>query len=316
MECLTCRGTGWLILRRDGTEAVSPCPDCRNRSSLERRLTAARVPPRYQDRGFEAYSVHHPSQEEALTKAVDYVERYPRAERGLLFSGPCGVGKTHLAVAVLKAAIEEKGAEGRFVDEAELLRRLQYSYGPDSVDTEREVMLPLMEADLLIWDDLGTGRPTDWVRETIRMVINYRYTNQKQTVMTSNWPLRRGRGKVEGPSRESTLEERIGTRLFSRVMEMCEVIEVAGPDARTEIHKAGMDFRRRKRDEKRSLKVPASLLICPRCDSKRVEITDESRHKSSGAGQYIELSCLCGGCENHFLARFHPRSAKVEYPGV
>lgn len=312
MECVTCRGTGWLIVRRDETEAVAPCPDCRNRSSLERRLTAARIPPRYQDRGFEAYSVHHASQEDALTKAVDYVERYPQVERGLLFSGPCGVGKTHLAVAILRAAIQEKGVEGRFVDEAELLRRLQYSYSPDSVDTEREVMLPLMEADLLIWDDLGTGRPTDWVRETIRMVINYRYTNQKQTIMTTNWPLR----KAQGPALDSTLEERIGTRLFSRVMEMCEVIEVEGPDARTKIHKAGMDFRRRKRDEKRPMKVPASLLTCPRCGSKQIDITDQSSPKGSEPDRHVELSCFCPGCRVHFLARFHMRTARIEYPSV
>ena len=260
------------------------------------------------NRGFDVYSIHHPSQETALKKAIDFVESFPGAQRGLLFLGPCGVGKTHLSVALLKAVVQTNQVTGQFVDEAELLRRLQYSYGPDSPDTERDVLLPLMDVDLLVWDDLGTGRPTDWVRETVRMVINHRYTYRKQTIISSNWPLK---PRPSGRTPEQTLPERIGTRLFSRIMEMCEIVQIDGPDARTEIHKAGMDFSTAR---KPALKIPTGLLQCSHCNSKQVKILDQANGKSSGPIRYAELSCFCEDCSEHFLARFYPRTAKLEYP--
>jgi DNA replication protein DnaC len=165
------------------------------------------------------------------------------------------VGKTHLSVAILKTLIQEKMVAGTFIDEAELLRRLQYSYGPGSPETEREVMIPLSEIDLLVWDDLGTGRPTEWVRETIRTVINHRYTHKKLTILSTNWPLQVKTGNSLRSERVSTaikdtLEERIGRRLFSRIMEMCEVVQIEGPDYRTEIDKASRDSHERKSESR------------------------------------------------------------------
>ncbi len=229
-------------------EAVVPCPECRPKEGLKKLLQKAAIPPRYFDRGFEEFFFERNSlQERAQLRAIDYVEDFPNVPRGLLFAGPCGVGKTHLSVAILKTLIQEKHVHGQFVDEAELLRRLQYSYGPNSPETEREVMIPLSEVELLVWDDLGTGRPTDWVRETIRTVLNHRYTYNKQTILSTNWPLKPQANPSPGlrsrtESLQNTLAERIGQRLFSRIMEMCEIIEMDGPDARTEIHKARHDF--------------------------------------------------------------------------
>ena len=318
MGCPTCRDTGWVLVKDGAKEAVSPCPDCRRTQETSRRLEQANVPSRYADRDFSGYSCNpkeHPSQAKALKRCVDFVEEYPNIERGLLLVGRCGVGKTHLSVAVLKVLVLEKGVRGRFVDEAELLRRLQYSYGPDSPDTEREVMIPLMESDLLVWDDLGTGRPTEWVRETTRMVLNYRYTNRKPTILTTNWPLRAAAATAGRPrSAEQTLEERIGTRMFSRLMEMCEVLEIDGPDARTEIHKASLDSPFRKRQASRPpIGVTASMLQCPHCGGKRVTIQDRAAPKPRV--EYQELSCACATCSRQFLARFFPATAAVEYPG-
>jgi DNA replication protein DnaC len=308
--CRKCRGIGWLVDTRDGIETAIPCPGCQNDLRLQERLKLAQIPPRYFDRGFDVYSIHHPSQETALKKAIDFVESFPKVQRGLLFLGPCGVGKTHLSVALLKTVVQENHVTGRFVDEAELLRRLQYSYGPDSPDTERDVLLPLMDVDLLVWDDLGTGRPTDWVRETVRMVINHRYTYRKQTIISSNWPLK---PRNSGRSLEQTLPERIGRRLFSRIMEMCEIVQIEGPDARTEIHKAGMDFSSARQPD---LQLPSGVPQCPRCESKQVRILDQASSKASGSKKYVDISCLCGQCSEHFLARFFPRTAKLEYPAL
>lgn len=243
-SCAICRGSGWLVKSEESIEKVLPCPDCRSKLRLQKLLENAQIPPRYFDRGFDVFSIHHRHQQRALTRSIEYVEAFPNVPRGLLFVGPCGVGKTHLSVAILKALIQEKTISAKFVDEAELLRRLQYSYGPNSPETEREVLLPLFEVDLLVWDDLGTGRPTEWVAQTIRTVINHRYTYNKQTILSTNWPLKleTERGFRAERLTDQTLPERIGRRLFSRIQEMCEIIEMDGPDARDEILKAGLDF--------------------------------------------------------------------------
>lgn len=253
--CSACRGSGWLVKTEDSVEAVVPCPECRPKEGLQKLWQKAAIPPRYFDRGFEEYSWHNKLQERAQLRAIDYVQAFPNVPRGLLFAGPCGVGKTHLSVAILKTLIQEKHVPARFVGEAELLRRLQYSYGPNSPETEREVLLPLSEVNLLVWDDLGTGRPTEWVRETIRTVINHRYTYNKATILSTNWPLKPpanpspgSRGKTE--PLQNTLAERIGQRLFSRIMEMCEIIEIDGPDFRTDIHKARHDFEKKTKRER------------------------------------------------------------------
>ena len=174
---------------------------------------------------------------------MEFVDAFPELERGLLFIGPCGVGKTHLSVAILNEVLSRHDSSARFVDEAELLRSLQHSYGRDSQSSEEELLRPLRRAELLVWDDLGTGRPTDWVRETIHTIINYRYTNQRLTIFSSNWNLPE-KSSVESLSRQPTLSDRIGERLYSRVLEMCEIVEMKGPDFRKEVHKAGQDFHR------------------------------------------------------------------------
>lgn len=135
--CETCRGSGWLVATGDDGEAVDRCPDCQGESRRSRLLQLAQIPPRYLNRGFELYSIHHDSQEAALKRAVDYVENFPAVERGLLFVGPCGVGKTHLSVAMMRQIIQERMVTARFIDEVELLWQLKYSYGQDSPATKK-----------------------------------------------------------------------------------------------------------------------------------------------------------------------------------
>lgn len=316
-NCTTCRGSGWYVRVDGNVETAVPCPDCRPQSRLAKLLESAQIPPRYFDRGFDVYNAAgNPLQERALCRAVDYVEAFPNVPRGLLFVGESGVGKTHLSVAILKTLIEEKAITGRFVDESELLRRLQYSYSPETPETEREVLLPLMNADLLVWDDLGVGRPTEWASETIRMVLNYRYTYNKQTILSTNLPLapepkrQSANSILTDRARENTLSERIGAHLFSRLMEMCEIVEIEGPDARKEIHKARLDFVAKEAE----IKLPAGLVHCPKCESRQVRHQDYSKPRQSKAGRFVEISCVCESCAEYFTARFFSKTARVEYP--
>jgi DNA replication protein DnaC len=314
LACSTCRDSGWVLKNRDGATYAAPCPDCRAVKKVESLLKNAAIPPRYLDRGFDVYATQTKSQEKALLRAVQYVNKYPDVPRGLLFVGPCGVGKTHLSVAILKQLILDKRTPGMFIDESELLRRLQYSYSPNSPETEKEVMLPLMNIELLVWDDLGAGRTSEWVSETIRTVLNHRYTYEKQTILSTNWPLKveSARTAQRALAAGHTLPERIGQRLFSRITEMCEIVDVQGPDARIEIHKARLDFQESSAQADRVV-VPIGLLTCPKCASAKLDERGSSKLKTSRAGNYVEVACLCRDCAAEFVARFYPQTAKFEY---
>lgn len=322
--CSQCRGTGWVTVVKDSVELASRCPYCSQAKRRSRLLARAEIPKRYRNKGFEDYMARHPRQQQACAIAQSFAKQFPAVDRGLLFVGPCGVGKTHLSVAILQTLVVERLVPARFIDEAELLRRLQYSYGPDSPETEREVMLPLMEIDLLVWDDLGTGRPTEWVRETMRTVINHRYTNNLPTIFTTNWPLEaRSSASASTASqrlrREETLSERITNRLYSRLLEMCRVVAVEGIDYRTQISKAAQDSLDERADQsptpvqapKPALNVQA-LLKCPHCQSRQVRQLD-SAEGGKGSERWIDLACVCQACGKQFGAKFLIRSGRIEY---
>ncbi|MEE8586609.1 MAG: ATP-binding protein [Acidobacteriota bacterium] len=312
--CQECHDAGWVIREQEGVERAVRCPSCTTGNRRRALLQKAAIPPRYQPKGFDDYKSANPSQKKARAVAISFANKFPLVERGLLLVGPCGVGKTHLSVAVLQTIVRERLVSGRFVDEAELLRRLQYSYGPDSPETQREVMVPLMEVDLLVWDDLGVGNPTKWVAETIRTILNHRYTHKRHTILTTNWLLKKPARQPGSGPREETLGERIGHRLYSRVLEMCRVVPIEGEDFRIQIRKAGHDTLE-KRQDILAASSPGqqenfqSMLACPECGNKRIEVltqADKDRY-------LVDFYCQCRSCQHEFRGTFNRRSAQVEY---
>ena len=126
----------------------------------------------------------------------------------------------------------EKGDGGIFYDFRDLLREIQASWNSVSQASELEVLRPVLEAKVLVLDELGANKPTEWVRDTIAHIINCRYNDKKLTILTSNY--------LDAPAKqgEEALTDRIGVRLRSRLYEMCREVEIRGVDFRKEIKKA------------------------------------------------------------------------------
>jgi DNA replication protein DnaC len=223
--CPYCNGSGWETTE-DGAK-VRRCR-CLESAREERLLAEARIPKRYEHCDLASYLPSHESQTSAKNFVQRFIDQYPLVDVGLLFLGNCGVGKTHLAVALLKQVIIEKGDGGLFYDFRDLLREIQASWNSVSQASEWDVLKPVLEARILVLDELGANKPTEWVRDTIAHIINCRYNDKKLTIFTSNY--------LDTPAKtgEETLTDRIGVRLRSRLYEMCRDVEIRGDDFRKE----------------------------------------------------------------------------------
>ncbi len=238
-ECPACRGTGFVVGAENGVSVARRCA-CRQREARQLRLAAAAIPPRYMHCGLDSGFAQ---QGNSLTRAFVLAERMvheygiepPDRRRGLLFQGRCGIGKTHLAVGVLRKLLENYPVTGLFAEFTDLLRRIQDTYDRRSDTPSAAVLRPVLESDVLVLDDLGCTRMTPWVQDTLGLIVNERYNANRVTLVTTNHPLKAAQG-------QETLGERIGERLSSRLLEMCFVVEMQGKDYRDTIKAAGQDF--------------------------------------------------------------------------
>jgi DNA replication protein DnaC len=200
---------------------------CRVEDRRGRLLEAASIPRRFAECSLANYrpAEGNGSQLRALGLAHRLVKEYPAVDRGLLLTGPCGVGKTHLAVAVLRALVD-KGVPCLFYEFGALLDDIRRTFSPDAQASESDVLAPVYGTEVLVLDELGAVRPTDWVSDMMMQIVGARYNDRRLTVFTTNYLDTRGR-----PSDE-TLEDRVGVRLRSRLYEMCRAVVVEGDDYR------------------------------------------------------------------------------------
>ena len=226
---------------RNGARFVSECV-CRRDRVLRQRLERSGIPRKYtgvrladfQTKGMD------PSIGWAATFARGIVTTWPMVDRGLLLCGTCGVGKTHLAAAMLAELVAERGASGRFWDVSELLVQLKRGFNREAaasdetpIRSEGSMFEEMKRVDVLVLDDLGADRATDWAFDEVRLMISGRYNAGLLTVLTSNFPnLGPGEGRAVGGVKQETLGDRVGARTWSRLQEMCRPMEMVGADFR------------------------------------------------------------------------------------
>lgn len=235
-ECPLCSDTGWRPDEAHG--GVVRC-ECRTGTRTERALAAAHIPPRYQNcrfTNFELYPERGGPRNESLWNALgvvqSYLDDYPLVDgKGLLLIGDTGVGKTHLITALLRGLVE-KGAEGLFLDYQELLKRIQSSYDATALTAERQVMRPVLETEVVVIDDLGSNRISEWVEDTINYLLNHRYNEKKPTLLTANLSEEAISGPPGDRKSHATFEERLGPRVASRLREMCRAVKITAEDYR------------------------------------------------------------------------------------
>jgi len=234
MACPLCDDTGWKPVEENGVRRVTRC-DCWREGISRQRLSQANIPRRYLHCTLANFVAYNETLERAVAEARRIAEAFPVVSRGLLLEGQPGVGKTHLAVAVLKQVVAMTGARGLFYDTRDLLRVIRSTYAPSIQTTELEVLRPVMNADLLVLDDLGAEKTSEWVEETMNLIVNTRYNERRLTIFTSNFL------DIPDDTDPNSLLFRIGFRMRSRLHEMCEFIALDAADYRELPENGGVD---------------------------------------------------------------------------
>jgi DNA replication protein DnaC len=233
-NCPLCGGTGFTIVERGGLSGAAPCT-CTATSRTRAAKQSSGIPPNYEHATLDNFQIpqDNPTARSALgivlMQVRSYVREFPSKDHpGLLLVGDTGTGKTHLAVSVLKAMLD-RGHEGIFFDYQNLLDRIRSGYDSTSGASDKEVYRSALDAEILLLDDLGSHRVTDWVEDTVTSIITYRCNNRKPLIATTNVPdestvdYHSAGGVAVG---KKTLADVIGTRARSRLHEMCRVVNM------------------------------------------------------------------------------------------
>ncbi|MCU1283674.1 MAG: replication protein DNAC-like protein [Acidobacteriales bacterium] len=248
-ECAVCGGTGWKTLPAESAPAgekkkspqVTRC-DCRVSAKFEKLLANARIPKRYDDRELSNFRIevngkHLSTLAKARLRAEHYVEEYPAIEPpGLILTGNSGTGKTHLAIGIIKE-LTKKGIDCVFADFRDLLKQVRQTYNSQTSNTEMSTLKPFLTAEVLVLDDIGAEKDSEWVEETVGYILNDRYNNKKAVILTTNLAnlaptMSRSTEPVDNFSKarramkQESLGDRVGQRIWSRLAEMCTVVEI------------------------------------------------------------------------------------------
>ncbi len=232
-DCNECEGRGSIINRSEkGYTYVSPCNRCGFIRRNVKLYNLSGIPSKYHNvllvDSFKPGKLK--SHQIALQYVKSFVLLYPE-KKGFLLMGASGSGKTHLAVGAISELTLEHGVPCTFKDFFYLLSELKEAYSRGT--SENEIILPLIDAEVLVIDELGKAKSSDWELNILDQLISKRYNSSKVTLITTNYI-----SSKESEDTEDTnqiLEIRVGERISSRLYEMCKFIHLKGEDYRKKI---------------------------------------------------------------------------------
>jgi DNA replication protein DnaC len=267
-SCPVCKGRGWFAEAEGAQMAgrvcacVKQCSVCLGRAQIVENgvsrscrnpplvktinlYTAAAIPPRYGQASLATFSNNAGNGAAVVSQLRSWVTQFKAGQsQGFVLGGPVGVGKTYLLAGIARA-LADKGVSVRFCDFFQLLGDLKSGYSDGKADPA--VLEPLIDVDVLIIDELGKGRNTEWEKTIADSLICGRYNRGKIIVASTNFKFQEraathqynidlerdlsGRSEFS-PDQFGSLESRVGQRVFSRLREMTAFIELTGPDFR------------------------------------------------------------------------------------
>ena len=247
-ECKVCEGSRRIF--EETSEGISKIRECECNGLIKRisLFNQAGIPGKFVHEDFSSFSMdppQHRTQKNAFLSSKnfidDYVDRKGQYSQGLIYMGAPGLGKTHLVVSVIKELVMQHGVECKFVDFFELLRDIRHGYGEDI--SEKDFIDPYVGVKVLVIDELAKGRNTDWELTILDHFISTRYNDDdKVTLVTTNFSdkldssvalsSRNNKQSISNAYSRFTIEEKVGARIYSRLMEMCKKVNLEGTDYR------------------------------------------------------------------------------------
>ncbi|MFL6416262.1 MAG: ATP-binding protein [Bryobacteraceae bacterium] len=229
--CPLCNGVEWTFTVNEGVSSAKRC-ECFRKKLSAKVVPEANIPSKYAHCSFDNFERRdpNPAAADSLNTAVRVISGYfrefppPSDPRGLLIWGSNGIGKTHLAVAAFRRILDQ-GVEGRFINYQGLLELIRSGYDKAFGESRTQKYVEIEQVPLLLIDDLGANRITDWVKDTVTHLISFRHDHQLPTIVTTNYR--------PSPTEDDYLGDRIGERAASRLREMCKIISMPNvPDRR------------------------------------------------------------------------------------
>ena len=157
------------------------------------------------------------------------VKKIESTKESCFVTGGCGTGKTHIAIGALKHFIQQlpcgyfqcypdiQVQEAEFITVPELLMKIRSCFSLN--ECEETIVKKYSNIPFLVLDDLGVEKTSEWALQTLYIIINNRYSNCLQTVITSNFSI-------------EEISEKLGDRIASRVAGMCKIVKLTGKDRR------------------------------------------------------------------------------------